>query len=119
MKQQLESPQPIPDTIVFDLRESHKGYRINKMCNSLIDESNRAAYKADEEAYLEKYSLTEKEKELVRNRDWAGLNDTGANIYYLIKLGFVVGHGLYRIGAQMRGESFEDFLASRRAKGAR
>ncbi|TAM02374.1 MAG: protocatechuate 3,4-dioxygenase, partial [Pusillimonas sp.] len=32
MKQQLESPQPIPDTIVFDLRESHKGYRINKMC---------------------------------------------------------------------------------------
>lgn len=119
MKQQLDRSNPIPDTLVFDLRESRKGYRINKLCDSLIVEANREAYKADEEAYLARWDLTEAEKELIRQRDWAGLNEAGGNIYYLLKLGFVVGHGLYRMGAQMRGETFEEFLASRNAKGAR
>lgn len=119
MTPQLDPTRPIPDTRVFDLSESRKGYRINKMCNSLTVEANRAAYKADEEAYLNTHGLTDSEKNLIRRRDWAGLNEAGGNIYYLLKLGFVVGHGLYRMGAQMRGEAFEDFLASRKAKGAR
>lgn len=119
MAPQLDRSHPIPDTRVFDLEESRRGYRINKMCDSLTRETNRAAYKADEEAYLAAHGLTEREKDLIRRRDWAGLNEAGGNIYYLLKLGFVVGHGLYRMGAQMRGETFEEFLASRKAKGAR
>ncbi|MBV6274114.1 protocatechuate 3,4-dioxygenase [Alcaligenaceae bacterium CGII-47] len=119
MTQQLDRSRPIPDTRVFDLSESRKGYRINKMCNSLTVEANRAAYQADEQAYLNQYKLTDYERDLIRARNWAGLNEAGGNIYYLLKLGFVVGHGLYRMGAQMRGETFEDFLASRKAKGAR
>lgn len=119
MTPQLDRSRPIPDTLVFDLRESRKGYRINKMCDSLTIEANRSAYKADEETYLDTHELTDREKDLIRQRDWAGLNEAGGNIYYLLKLGFVVGHGLYRMGAQMRGEAFEDFLASRKAKGAR
>jgi protocatechuate 4,5-dioxygenase alpha chain len=119
MTQQLDRSKPIPNTRVFDLAESHRGYRINKLCDSLIVAENREAYKADEEAYLARFDLTEEEKELIRKRDWAGLNDLGGNIYYMLKLGFVVGHGLYRMGAQMRGESFEEFLATRNAKGAR
>ncbi|CAM5194327.1 Protocatechuate 4,5-dioxygenase alpha chain OS=Castellaniella defragrans OX=75697 GN=HNR28_001885 PE=4 SV=1 [Castellaniella defragrans] len=116
---QLDPKNPIPGIRVFTLEESHRGYRINRMCNSLTVEANRQAYKADEDAYLERYGLTDAEKALVRQRDWAGLNAAGGNIYFLLKLGFVVSHGLYRMGAQMRGQSFEDFLASRNAKGAR
>lgn len=117
--QQLDPKNPIPGIRVFNLEESHRGYRINRMCNSLTVETNRQAYRDDEEAYLEDYGLNETEKQLIRQRDWAGLNAAGGNIYFLLKLGFVVGHGLYRMGAQMRGESYEDFLASRNAKGAR
>ena len=116
---QIDRNRPIPDAIIFDLNESRKGYRLNKMCDSLTSEANRHAFQADEEAYLERYGLSEEERRLVRARDWAGLNEAGGNIYYLIKLGFVVGHGLYRMGAQMRGETFEAFLASRNADGAR
>ena len=29
-----------------------------------------------------------------------------------------LGHGLYRIGAQMRGESYEEFMATRNEPGA-
>jgi len=116
---QLDRSRPIPDTLIYDLTESRKGYRLNKLCDSLTSAANREAYKADEEAYLARFDLSDEEKRLVRARDWSGLNAAGGNIYYLLKLGFVVGHGLYRMGAQMRGEPFEDFLASRKAKGAR
>jgi protocatechuate 4,5-dioxygenase alpha subunit len=119
LRAQLDPKLPLPDTIVFDLSESRKGYRLNKMCNSLIVEENRHAYVSDEEAYMAKYDLSENVKELVRARDWAGLTEVGGNIYFLLKLGFVVQHGLYRMGAQMRGESFEAFLHSRGGKGAR
>lgn len=119
MTQQLDRANPIPGASVFDLRQSYRGYRINKMCDSLIVAENREAYKADEEAYLEKYGLSAEEKALVLKRDWSGLIDVGGNIYYLLKLGFVTGHGLYRMGAQMRGETYEEFLNTRNAKGAR
>lgn len=116
---QLDRSRPIPDTLIYDLTESRKGYRLNKLCNSLTCAANRDAYRADEAAYLSRYELTDEEKRLILARDWSGLQAAGGNIYYLLKLGFVVGHGLYRMGAQMRSEPFEDFLASRNAKGAR
>jgi protocatechuate 4,5-dioxygenase, alpha chain len=40
------------------------------------------------------------------------------NIYFMLKVGSVTGNSLYRMGAQMRGESYEEFLASRNIKGA-
>jgi protocatechuate 4,5-dioxygenase alpha subunit len=119
VRAQLDPTKPIPDTIVFDLGESRKGYQLNKMCNSLILEDNRRKYESNEEAYMSQYALGEDVKKLIRARDWAGLIEAGGNIYFLLKLGFVVKHGLYRMGAQMRGESFETFLDSRGGKGAR
>lgn len=117
--QQLDPDKPVPGSLVFDLQRSHQGYRLNKMCNSLIHADNRARYKADEEAYLAEWNLSERERELVRARDWSGLIEMGGNIYFLLKLGFVVGHGLYRMGAIMRGESLEEFYGGRSGQGAR
>jgi protocatechuate 4,5-dioxygenase, alpha chain len=118
MRMQIDPARRIPDTEVFDLRRSLKGYRINKMCDSLNTPENRDAFKADEEAYMAKFGLKEEEKELIRRRDFNGLIDAGGNIYYLIKVGFCTGYGLYRMGAQMRGETYEQFLATRKDKGA-
>jgi len=116
---QLDRNQPIPDTVVYDLSEAHKGYRLNKLCNSLTSEVNRKAYQADEDGYLARFRLTDQEISLIKKRDWAGLNQLGGNVYYLMKLAFVVGQGLYRMGAQMKGIGYEEFLASRSGKGAR
>ena len=57
--------------------------------------------------------------ELVRKRDWRGMIEVGGNIYMIMKIGAVLGHGLYQIGAQQRGETYEEFLATRNASGAR
>ena len=44
--------------------------------------------------------------------------EAGTNIYYLLKIGSVTGTGLYRMGAQMRGEIYQQFLATRNISGA-
>ena len=110
--------RPIPDTSIFDLRLSRRGYRLNKMCGSLCSPANREAFKRDEESYMAKFGLTDAEKELMRKRDFAGMIDAGMNIYFMLKIGAVTGNSLYRMGAQMRGERYEDFLATRNFKDA-
>lgn len=110
--------KPIPDTSIFDLRASQRGYRLNKLCGSLCRPENREAFKRDEEAYLQKFDLTAEEKDLIRKRDFAGMIAAGMNIYFMLKIGSVTGNSLYRMGAQMRGEKYEDFLSTRQIKDA-
>ena len=115
---QLEPGAMVAGSHVFDLALSWRGYRINKMCNALSQPQEREAYRQDEEAFMARFGLTEDEKRLVRARDFGGLLEAGANIYFLLKLGVVTGNGLYVMGAKMRGESYEQFLATRNDRGA-
>lgn len=104
---------PIAGTTVFTGARSRQGYRINKFAMSLTDPANRNAFRADERAYMGRLGLTEPEMELVAKRDWKGLVAAGGNIYVLIKVGGAVGQNLLHMGAQMRGESFDDFMKTR------
>ena len=108
----------IPGTYVFDLRLSRRGYALNKMCRSLTGSANRDAFIADEEAYMTRYALSDEQKQAVRARDWLQMTKLGGNLFFFLKLGATVGHGLYRIGAQMRGESYDEFMATRNVPGA-
>jgi len=109
---------PIPDTSVFDLRLSRRGRRLNKLCDALCSPKERDAFKRDEEAFMSRFRLTEAEKTLIRERDFQGLIDAGMNIYSMLKVGSATGNGLYKMGAQMRGETYEQFLATRNISGA-
>ena len=109
---------PIPNTSIFDLRLSQRGRRLNRMCAALCSPAERDAFKRDEEAFLSRFGLTEDEKNLIRRRDFKGLIEHGMNIYFMLKIGSATGNSLYRMGAQMRGESYEQFLATRNIKGA-
>lgn len=115
---QLTPGARIQGSEVFDLTSSWRGLRINKMCNALSQAANREAFRRDEEAFMAAWRLTEEETQLVRDRDFTGLLAAGGNIYFLLKLGVVTGNGLYRMGAKMRGESYEQFLATRNDAGA-
>ena len=109
---------PIPDTSIFDLRLARRGARLNRMCSALCSPAERDAFKRDEEAFMARFALTETEKDLIRKRDFAGLIEAGMNIYAMLKIGSATGNSLYRMGAQMRGESYEDFLKTRNISGA-
>jgi protocatechuate 4,5-dioxygenase alpha subunit len=109
---------PIPDTSIFDLRLSRRGRRLNKLCAALCSPQERAAFKRDEQAFMSRFGLTEAEEDLIRRRDFQGLIDAGMNIYAMLKVGSATGNGLYKMGAQMRGETYEQFLATRNISGA-
>jgi protocatechuate 4,5-dioxygenase, alpha chain len=110
--------RPIPDTTIFDLRLSRRGYRLNQLCAALCSPQEREAFKRDEETFMARFQLSEQEKDLIRQRDFQGLIEAGCNIYFLLKIGAVTGIGLYKMGAQMRGETYEQFLATRHIGGA-
>ena len=88
------------------------------MCAALCSPAERDAFKRDEEAFMTRFSLTEEEKNLIRRRDFKGLSEAGMNIYAMLKIGSATGNSLYRMGAQMRGETYEEFLKTRNISGA-
>ena len=120
MTSQIDKTRVIEDTKIFDHQETRRGYRLNKFAMSMNRTENREAFKADEEAYMATWDLTDREKQLVRDRDWRAIMDEhGGNIYMIMKIGAVIGQGLYQIGAHQRGQTYEEFLATRKASGAR
>lgn len=112
-QQQIDPAQPIPGTQIFGLREAHRGMRINRLGSSLTHSENRAAYRADESAYLDRFGLTEHERALILARDFSGLLMAGGNVFFLIKIASAAALPLYQMGAQMRGEDYETFLSTR------
>ncbi|PPR11812.1 MAG: Gallate dioxygenase [Alphaproteobacteria bacterium MarineAlpha11_Bin1] len=120
MSQQVDKTRPIENTKVFASEETQKGYRLNKFAMSMCKRENREAFLADEESVLAAADLTEVERQIIRDRDWRAMMDEyGGNIYMIMKIGAVIGHGLYQIGAHQRGQTYEEFLATRNASGAR
>ena len=76
-----EKLKSIPGTTIFDGAESRKGYRINKFAMSFTKPENRKAFTANEEAYMEKWKLDQKERKFLRDRDFRGLWKSAAVIY--------------------------------------
>ncbi len=105
----------IPGTTIFDGKQAMKGYALNKMCYSFNKAENREAFKADEEAYMDKYGLNEEQKKAIRARDVLGLIQAGGNIYYLAKFAGIFKLSVQDVGGLQTGrttEEFKEFLAS-------
>lgn len=87
----------------------------NRFCYDLRIPANREAFVADPEACMRRLGLPEAQRTLVHARDWIGLVRIGANVFVLLRLANLCGHNLGETGAQMRGETLEQYLASRRS----
>jgi LysR family pca operon transcriptional activator len=90
-----------------------RALRFNRFCYDLRHEENRDRFQADPEAAMQRYALDPEDRALVRARDWLGLVKRGANVFPLLRLSQLCGQGLAATGAQMRGETLEEYLASR------
>lgn len=102
-----------PDMTVFTGERSSAGYRLNKLSASLTSADNRAAFLDDEDAYCRRFDLTDHERELVADRDWDGIVAAGGNVYVFLKIAATIGSSLIEVGAKMRGETVEEFMATR------
>lgn len=92
-----------PGTYVFTGPQSTLGHRLNRFALSLKQPENRAAFLADEDAYVARHGLTEAEAALVRARDWTGLLRAGGHLQAILKLAATTGQGLWHIGAHNAG----------------
>lgn len=101
--------ETIPGTFVFDADRSRQGYHLNMFCISLRIAANRAAMKADPEAYLATFPMSEAQKQAVRERDWNRLLELGGNIYYTSKLAAFDGITFQDLAAMMTGMAREDY----------
>ena len=93
----------IPGTYVFDGTHSRKGYRLNMFCMSLNEPANREAFAANEAAYVDRYSLTQEQKQAVLDRDYLQLLRLGGNIYYTFKLAIYDRKSMQYVGGAMSG----------------
>lgn len=104
-----QSYKDIPGTVVFDAEQSRKGFHLNQFCMSLMKAENRAAFKADERAYLDRYPMTEAQKQSVLARDWNGMLALGGNIYFTSKIAATDGLSFQQIAAIMSGVSQQEY----------
>ena len=105
----METHRNIPGTTLFGGDLAQKGYALNKMCFSFNHAENRAAFKADEDAYCKKYGLTPEQRAAIKHRNVLELIAAGGNVYYLAKFAGIFGLGVQDIGAQQTGMSVEAF----------
>lgn len=99
----------IPGTTVFDADLSRKGYPLNNFFFSLMKDENRKAFKADEDAYLSKFALSDAQRRAVRTRDWNEMLRLGGNIFFLIKLSFTDGMSVQQVAGAMTGMTADDY----------
>jgi protocatechuate 4,5-dioxygenase alpha chain len=107
-----DEPNPfddIPGTTLFDAQRSRQGYHLNMFCMSLMKAENRAAFKADEAAYVQKFPMTAEQRAAVLKREWNRLIGLGGNIYFLAKLFSTDGKSFQQVAAIMTGSTQEAY----------
>jgi protocatechuate 4,5-dioxygenase, alpha chain len=99
----------IPGTTVFDAEQSRRGYHLNMFCMALMKPEARAAFKADEAGFLQRFAMSQEQREAVLRRDWNRMIELGGNIYFLAKLFATDGKSFQYTAAQMTGMSQEAY----------
>ena len=119
MNPQLAGLEDLAGTYIFDLRTSNRTLKLNRFFWNMIGTPWRDRFEADPELLMTESGLNDREKQLVRERDWIGLIRYGANFFVLEKFARVSRKTNLEVYAAMRGESFEDFMKTRRVPDAR
>ena len=113
----LEELNDIPGTTVFNALRSRQAYHLHKFCMSLMQEDNRTAFRADERAYLDRFRMSEEQKQAVLDRDFTRLIDLGGNIYFLVKLSNTDGWSTQKAVSSMTSMTPDEYAAMMRAGG--
>ena len=115
MKQsERDFANPSHGTYLLTVSYAQQGYRLSKFCRTLMNPDCREAFKADEERYMREFGLTNEEMAMVKARDWLAMVRYGVNHFLVFRVAGMTGFGLTGTGAQMRGETHDEFRKTRR-----
>jgi hypothetical protein len=119
MNPQLKGAEELEGTYPFDIRQSYRARRLNRFLWNLRLAECRAVFVADEAGACRDAGLSDQETNLVLKRDWLGMVKYGVPMFCIEKIARVLKITNLEIYAIFRGESFEDFLKTRRVPDAR
>ena len=105
----------IEGTVVHDGAQSRKGYALNQCLFSLRHEDSRQQFADGEREYLQRWDLTNAQREAVLQRDWDALLHLGGNIFYILKLAMYDGRSVQYVCAPMTGvdeDTFREMMIS-------
>jgi gallate dioxygenase len=111
--EQLAGVEKIEGTHPFTLDVSHRAYRLNDFLHRLVEPQHRRRFLDDTQNLYDEFELSDDERRLLDERDWIGLIHYGVIFFSLEKMAAVIGSSNPAIYAQMRGETMEEFQASR------
>lgn len=107
----LEKPYAdIPGTTIFDADMARKGHHLNQFCMSLMKQENRDDFNKHESLYLDRWPMSEEQKQAVLSRDYNAMIAVGGNIYYLAKIFSNDGLSFQHAAATMTGMSEQDYV---------
>lgn len=110
MSKKTEAYEDIPGTWVFDAQRARIGYHLNEFLYSLMSADNRDEFRANERAYLQKFAMTQEQREAVLKREWNKLLELGGVSYALAKLAFTDRKSYQFMASQMVGVSEQEYV---------
>jgi protocatechuate 4,5-dioxygenase alpha subunit len=109
--------EDIPGTWVFDAERARRGYHLNAFFYSLMKAENREEFLADERKYLQKFPMTDEQRDAVLNRSWNKLLELGGVSYAIVKLAFTDKKSYQYMASQMVGITEKEYVAMMQAGG--
>lgn len=111
---ELEGAGALAGTYPFTHARSHANLRLNTFLHDLVLPAHRERFVNDFEALASERGLSEEEKDLVRGRRWIEMVRRGVSFFVLEKMAAVLGVPNPAVYAAFRGETLEQFLATRK-----
>ena len=109
MKPKLDTRLEAPSVYLFTGEICTRAYKLNRFAFDFKYPAVRERFAADPEALMTEYGLSEREKALVRARDWTGLVASGGHHFNVIKIAAAVGESHLHVGAHMCGTRWDEF----------
>ena len=111
---ELAGAGTLTGTYPFTHARSHANLRLNTFLHDLVKPAHRARFVDDFEALASERGLSDEEKDLIRGRKWIAMVRRGVSFFVLEKMAAVLGVSNPAVYAAFRGETLEQFLATRK-----
>ena len=111
---ELAGAESVPGTYSFTLDRSLANYRVNDFLHRLIQPTHRQRFISDFDALATEYALTPEERAMIKDRKWIEMIRRGVSFFVLEKMAAVLGVSNPEVYASMRGETLDQFLATRK-----
>ncbi len=111
---ELDGAGGLPGTYPFTHARSHANLRINAFLHDLVQPRHRARFVNDFDALAAEFGLSADEQDLIRGRRWIEMVRRGVSFFVLEKMAAVLGVPNPAVYAAFRGETLEQFLATRK-----